>query len=354
MTEVSWSYRVIQQGDRPVDIYPSTTGTVSYDSGREVSKAISGLVFLPEDVRKFRPAVDEVELTMHIDGVAHKMGFYVAAEHSRQKNVLIDPDQGVVSDLNILSFGSRESKLIRSNGASQVIQAGFDPSIEAQDLLFSVGLPYGWEGSASPGGDTIVWDGATSLLSKVRQLSELAGHRSPWMNNEGVIRSVMARTPIATDPTIIEWDTLDVEGQSIVVTETYLTAPNVVLVAGNSGGLMEAISGRWDAPSVQPHSYANLDYYRTLMVERQGIKDPEHAARVAKSIGESMSARILNFRCVPTYVFDGPVFLRYDDTIWVISSWTVSTEPGARMQVQAEEITDDYVDATLIEDGSSL
>ena len=349
--EISWTYEVIQIGERPVEIFPSTTGTLNYDNGRDISKTLTGLIFLPTELSKFRPAADELKITMWVDDVPTVMGYFVASEHSRQKDVIVDPDQGVVADLNQLSFGDRMSKLMRSDGKSQTIQGGFDPSVEAQDLLFSVGLPFGWEGAASPAGDTIVWDGATLLLSKITQLSELAGHLPPWMNNDGVIRSVLARTPVATDTSIIEWDTLDVEAQSVVVTEAYLTAPNAVVVAANSGGLIQGVAGRWDAPSVAPNSFANLLYLRTQMVSMQGIRDPEHAAQVAKAIGEKASARILNFNCVPTPVFDGPVVVRYQDILWRVSSWSVSTSPNSKMSVQAEEITAEYEDLSLIDDG---
>lgn len=342
MTSIGWEYSAVDRASgRETPLYPSLDGSLSYDGGRDVSKTLTGLVLLPSESAKIDLGSDELRVWLVLDGVRHSMGFYTATESSIQKDVIVDPDTvSTPADVRTAGFGDRMARLIRSEGIPQYIQGGFDPVIEAEDLLLTEGIPFSFDGSASSAGETIVWDGGTTLLQKVVQLSELAGHRNPWMNNDGVVTSVLATVPNALDPSIVDvTEDLVVEADTLVVTENFLTAPNAVIVSGNSGGLLSPSVGRWDAPSIAPHSFSSRGYRYTLMVERQGVKDAAHAKRIATAIGERNSARTLDFQCVPTPILDGPVVLRYDDTLWVVQRWSVSTSPGGLMGVTAEELT---------------
>jgi hypothetical protein len=337
-----WSFFAVNAEGAERQVFPAAQGSLAYDGTRDVSKTLSGMIFLPGELSKFDLAADQVRVVFSLDGVDYPMGFYSAIESTRQKDVLLDPETNLVSDISTIGFGDRLSRLIRSDGKPQTIQGGFDPSQEAIDLLLDTEIPFGWEGSVSPAGDTIVWDGATTLLSKVVQLSELGGHRNPWMDNDGVVRSVVAQTPVPTDPRIIDlMKTLFVEANSLAITETFLSAPNVVVVTGNAGNSDAPATGRWDAPSIAPHSFANRGYFYTQMVSRQGLRDSAHATRVAEAIGEMNAARMLSFRCRPTSILDGPVTLRYDDTLWVVNSWSIDLGPNGTMDVQAQELTAD-------------
>lgn len=346
MGTIGWKFYAVDPTGAERPIYPAASGSLSYDGNRDVSKTISSIVLLPNELSKFDLVSDQIRAVFEFDGVEHSMGYYSAVESTRQKAVLLDPDTNLVADLSTIGFGDRLARLIRSDGKPQTIQGGFDPAQEAISLLAFSDIPFGWEGSVSPAGDTIVWNGDVTLLSKVVQLSELAGHRHPWMDNDGVVKSVVARTPLDTDPDIIDVDRdLLVEAASLAVTETFLSAPNVVIVTGNSPTNVP-VTGRWDAPGIAPHSYANRGYFYTEMVSRQGLRDNEHATKVAEAIGEMNAARMLNFTCEPTWLLDGPVTLRYDNTLWVVNSWSIDLAATGTMSVQAQELTADPIDNT--------
>lgn len=339
MSEYGWKYTAVNPQGITVDVYPSASGSLEYDGNREISKTLGSLVFLPNEMEKFSDVSDEIHLTLLFDGVEYPMGFYVVSEAPEQRDVLLSPETNLVSSLYNVSLTDRMGKLIRSDGSGVTLPAGFDPSQEAIQILAFLGIPYAWEGSASVAGEPITWDGATTVLSKVVQLSQLAGHRNPWMDNEGVIRSVLATTPNQLDPGIIDVASLNVEVGSLVITPLYLTAPNVVIVTGNSASLNYPVTGRWDAPSSAPHSFANRGYFLAQVEERQGLLDASHAEQVAQAIGEKNSARILNFRCEPRAdLLDGPVILNYDGTLWVVTSSRTDLGPAGLTDVQAEEL----------------
>lgn len=339
--KVGWRFTAVKRDSgQETDIHPAIGASLSYDGGRDVSKTLGNIVLLPEEYAKLNPGADEIRVWLILDNQEFSMGFYRATESSVQRGVILDPETRATADIRVLGFGDRLASLIRSEGLPQNIQAGFDPIVELQDILDDAGLPFSLEGSTSPAGETIVWDGGTTLLQKLVQLSQLAGHRQPWMNNDGVLRSVVATVPDPLDPDIIDIeDVLEIEDGSVVITENYLTAPNAVVVAGNGGALLSPAVGRWDAPAASPHSFNNRGYRYTQMVERQGVRDLDHARQIARAIGEQNAARTLDFQCVPTPILDGPVTLSYDDSLWFVTGWSVGTGPGDLMAVTAEELT---------------
>lgn len=347
-----WSFEAVSRASgvaRP--IYPAAGGSLDYSYDRDVSKTLRGLVFLPEDAREIDPVRDEIRVTF-IDGDARKqMGYYVATESVRQRDVLLDPDTNEVADLLTLGFGDRMALLIRSDGTSQTVRGGFDPSQVAIDLLRFVDVPYSIEGSASMAGDTVVWEGDKTILDKFAELAVLAGHRPPWMNHDGVIRSVVSRTPQELDDQVVPVEELAVEASSIIVTDTYLGAPNVVIVVANSGGLIGPIAGRWDAPSIAPNSFARRGYQYTHIETRQGVLDAAHAEAVARSIGERAVARSLDFRCRPTARIDGPTILKYDGALWVTKGYSIDLGPNGMMSVTAEELTEPPGAAPIVQGG---
>lgn len=347
VAEYGWRFEAVTPIGEVTAVYPAAAGNLSYDASRDVSKTLGGMVFLPNEMRKFSPVADEIKVYLILNGVEYPMGYFTASEAPEQRDVLLDPETNLVSNLYNVGFGDRMARLIRSNGSPQTLPAGFDPAQEAIQLLAFLGIPYAWDGSASVAGNSISWNGDVTVLSKIVQLSELAGHRNPWMNNEGIIRSELATTPFVLDPDILSVYDLNVEANSLVVTPLYLTAPNVVIVSGNTSSGNAPVTGRWDAPSAAPHSFANRGYFYTQMEERQGLLDSAHAEQVAKAIGEKNSARILNFRCEPNpKLLDGPTILSYDGTLWVVTSSSTDLSANGLSDIQAEELPA-YADDTV-------
>lgn len=340
MTAIGWQLRLrnfVDSTGGETTFYPfAESGTLSYDATRDVSKTLSGLTLPPsESVKLTDPARMELELTLVRDDVEYLMGYYSFLEDTLQKSVVVDAD-GNTADLRTVSLGDRQARLLRNDGTAQTLLGGFDPSLEMQILLSDSSLPASVSGSVNIAASPVTWDGTATVLSKVKELAELAGHRPPWMDNQGVIRSVQSNLRYGF-PTVLE-DLEPVSG-SIGVSSTYLSAPNRVVVSDNSFPGY-TLMGTWEAPASAPHSFFRLGYYRTEVVEIQGLGSSSHAQVVAQTIGERRMARQLDFQCLPTHLLDGPVVISYDGVEWLLQNWSVDMSPGSFMQVTCEEMTD--------------
>lgn len=316
-------------------IYPTAeSGSLSFDIGRDVCKTLGSVTLIPDEAAKVtNPADQELALYMSIDGVEYPMGIYSFTEETVQKEVALDED-GVTADIHIVSLGDRLARLIRNDGRPEYLNPGFDPSQEMVRLLNDTGLPNSISGSANTSLSPITWDGSTVVLSKIKELADLAGHRPPWMDNDGVIRSVQA---LIVDSDVIPLMDLQPEAGSIAITSTYLAAPNRIIVSDNSFAEYQLV-GQWDAPSIAPHSYANRNYYRTLVTQQQGLGSGAHAQTVARTLGERATARQLDAQIIPTNLLDGPSFISYDDSRWLVESWSVNLAPGSLMRISAVEL----------------
>lgn len=339
VNEVGFYFEVLHANGSREQIGPALSGELSFDTNREVCKALGGFVLIPEEARKVDFSTDQIIAWLDYDGVRYPLGIFCFTEVSEQKDVVLyvdDDDNEVISDIFNISLGDRTVLLMRNDGAARSLLTGFDPAQEMKRIMDVARIPNSVPGSNGASATSITWDGSVTDLSKVRGLATLAGFRFPWMTNAGVVQAISAGL------TLINFDILDVEKLfptqgSIVITPKYLGAPNRVIVSDNSFPEF-ALRGQWDAPSAAPHSYANLGYYRTEVVEEQGLGSGENANSVAKRIGENFTARTLDFQCMPTYLLDGPIVLSYKEAFWIVQSWSLSTDPGATMSVNAIEL----------------
>lgn len=332
MSIVSWAFYALRGGAK-VQIYFTTSGSYSFDLSRDVPRQIAGLVLLPSERNKLNLSSDEIQVYYTVDGVTDQFGVFRFTEASHQKYVMLQPD-GTAGDLTPVTLNDRMVELKRNTGAAHGLAAGADPSQAMQQILDNAGIPGGISGSTSPLANPVSWDGSVEDLTRFNNLATLAGHRPPWSNNAGVIRSIRARV-IQTD-VIDLMDLLPTAG-SIVVTDNYLTAPNRIIVSDNSSAA-GPIVGQWDAPGSAPNSASMRGYVQTTVVEQQGLFGNAHADEVAATIGEDLIARQLDAEIIQTTILDGPQILSYDGSLWLLQSWSTSTAPGSPMKLTAKEL----------------
>lgn len=312
---------------------PEVAGSYSFDLGRDVPKAISGVVVPPDQWAAVDVRLDQIRVILSIDGVDYPMGMFAFSELARQKNVVTD-EAGNLADLITTSLADRCLLLVRNTGRAETLNPGFDPSDELQRILNDSGIPYSVAASANLAVNGITWDGNTTDLAKVRELGTLAGHRPLWADNKGVVRSVASQV---VDTEVISLADLQPTEGSIAIVEKFLTAPNRVIISDN-GSAAYAVRGQWDAPASAPHSEANRGYVLARVEELQGLGSAAHAQNVAATIGEAYTARSLSARIIPTPVLDGPQVISYDGANWLVSGWSVDLTPGSTMSIQAEEL----------------
>lgn len=329
-----WVFFVRDSSGALQQISPTITGEMSFDISRDVRRTISGQVLLPAELRKFNINSDEIYAFLIKSNDAYQMGVFRASEIVIQPDVILDPDTRETADLIHVSWADRMIRLRANDGTSQTIFAGADPAQEMGALLTQAGVPHALANSVSITSADLTWDGSASLYDKITSLANLAGHRPPWPDNRGVLRSDLG----SLDPTQITQleHLLPVVG-SISITENYLTAPNRVIVTDNAGSPVP-IRGEWNAPSSAPHSALNRGWVQTEIQQIQGVSTSGHADDIARQIGENYTGRSLSCDLAkPTSVLDGPVFLRFADALWMVISWSVSLAPNSVMRLQAVE-----------------
>lgn len=368
MPEIGWAFMVEKPSGVMKDLHFSTTGSYSFDLTRPITRAISGFVLVPEEFDKVDLVPDRVLCFMLLDGVRYPMGVFRFTEDSRQvdalkvfsttgggagsgltysnalnystnypysDNALVLGEGFSARDLYNVSLADTMTTLVRNDGTAETLRQGFDPAQEMQRILLNDGLQFAVGGSAAASRNDVTWDGSATDLDKVTQLAALAGHRSPWSDNNGVVRSVQA-VVVQTD--VIPLDALKPTSQTIAITDSFLTAPNRVIVNDNSS-IDRSVMGQWDAPATAPHSFANLGYYRTSIQSVQGLGSEEHAQLVAQATGEAYSARKLDCQIQPTPALDGPQVIEFEGSEWLVTSWSISTAPNSTMSLTAQELT---------------
>lgn len=367
MPEIGWEFEVEKPSGHTRDLHFSATGSYSFDLSRPVTRSISGFILVPEEFDKVDLVADRVNAFLLIDGVRNAMGVFRFSDDSRQidalkifsktgggagsgltysnalnystnypysDNALVLGEGFISRDLYNVSLADTMTTLIRNDGAGLTLRMGFDPSQEMQNILANDGLAFSIAGSAGSSRNDVTWDGSATDLDRITQLATLAGHRPPWSDNNGVVRSVQA-VVVQTD--VIDLLDLKPTGQTVVITDSFLSAPNRVIVNDNSS-IDRAIMGQWDAPAGAPHSFSNLGYYRTNIQSIQGLGSAEHAQMVAQSIGEGYTARKLDCQIQPTAILDGPQVVEFEGSEWLVTSWSVSTSPNSTMTISATEL----------------
>lgn len=368
MPEIGWAFMVEKPSGVTKDLHFSTTGSYSFDLTRPVTRSISGFILVPEEFDKVDLVADRVLCFMLIDDVRYPMGVFRFTEDSRQVDALKVfsntgggagsgltysnalnystnypySDQALVlgegflaRDLYNVSLADTMTTLVRNDGSAETLRLGFDPSQEMQRILLNAGLEFAVTGSAAPSRNDVTWDGSATDLDKIVQLAALAGHRNPWSDNNGVVRSVQA-VVVQTD--VIALETLKPTAQTVAVTDSFLSAPNRVIVNDNSS-IDRQVMGMWNAPATAPHSFANLGYYRTEIQSVQGLGSAEHAQLVAEAMGEAFTARKLDCQIQPTPILDGPQVIEFEGTEWLVISWSVDTGPNSTMSLTCQELT---------------
>lgn len=327
-----WTLLSVSPANVATEIKFTNTGQFTHDQSRPVRRAITGFTLLPSEAAKVDLARDSVHAYLRVDDQTYPMGIFYFTESSRAKDAIKD-DDGNPADLIHVSLSDQFIKLQRSDEIPRFALSGADPSQEMIRYLSETGIPHSITGAASPISEDVVWQPFTVYEQIVSQLAELAGHRRPWADNYGIIRSVASRV---VDSEVIPIEDLEPIDGTIVITDNYLSAPNRVVVYDDQGPY--PIVGVWDAPSTAPNSAATRGWVQTAGVQAQGLSGTVHAQQMAQTIGEQMAARRLAGDIIPTNRLDGPVVLSYDGALWLVNGWSVSTAVGSTMSFDASEL----------------
>lgn len=327
-----WAFAAQSPAGVLTAFHPSLTGTLTNDLTREIRRTADGIVLLPEEAARLDPVADLVWIYLRVDGTSHPMGLFHVTEESLGEDTVTDA-AGAPADLTYLTLGDRFARLRAADEVARVALAGADPTAVMIDVLAAAGIPASIAGSAAPISTDVVWPAGTAEEAIVSQCADLAGHRRPWMDNTGVIRSVAANV---VDTEVIPLADLTPLAGTVVVTNARLFAANRVVVVDDTA--IVPTSGTWDAPASAPNSAVRRGWVQTSIVTQQGLSGAGHAAAVAAAIGEQLGARGLAFTIPATWRLDGPVVLAHRDALWMVTGWSIGFAANATMTVTATEI----------------
>lgn len=330
--EIGWTFSAIKPNGKATEVHPIVGGSLSYDDSSDVRCTLTGLAWTPDEAEKFDPVRDFLIVYLSLDGVTYTMGHFYATSSSRQKDVFLTEEE-TVEDILHIDFGDAFVKLQQSDERARAALTGADPAVIIRELAEDAGFDTSIANTIALLGNDVVWAPFTSFIEIINALYPVAGFRAPWSDHDGLFRAVSAQV-IETE--IIPLDDLTPVANSVVVSETYLSAPNRVVVWDDSA--LYPLVGRWEAPASAPHSFANRGYWVTESSQQQGLQDIEAADQAAAAIGERLTARTLNVQIFPTHRIDGPTVISYDDALWLIRRWDLSTTPGAVMSIEASEL----------------
>lgn len=333
-----WRFYAVRPSGTQVEIHPTTTGEFSYNDASDIRTSLTGFVFLPDQMRIFDVTRDVLKAQILIDGIAYDFGLYYASNLSRQKDVMVEDldaqsDEATTQDLIHLDFADGFIKFAASDENPITVGKGGDPSQVMIDLAKRLGFYTAVANAQAVFGEAVTWDSFTPYISIINELYAVAGHRPPWIDQAGIFRSVSSGV---VESEVIPLLTLRPLMHTIVISESYLSAPNRVVVYDDQSGY--PLKGVWNAPASAPHSYANRGYYVTQASPQQGLLSVDAAERAAKAIGETLTARKLDATIMPTQLLDGPTVISYDDALWIVRSWSIGTAPGSTMRITATEL----------------
>lgn len=331
MTSYGWRFTALKASGARVPVPFTATGTLGQDLSGKSRKTLNGLALLPADAALLDLSADTVLAELVIDGTAYEMGKYRAAVDTVAVDVILL--DGAPADVVHVDFADLFLQLERSDEVPRTAPAGTDPTWLMRELIAECALPASIAGPVAAIADDVTWAPFTTHEAVVSQLAEIAGHRRPWMDRHGIIRSVAALT---VDAVPIALEDLGPEAGTVSVENAYLTAPNRVVVYDDQAAV--PLVGVWNAPASAPNSVARRGFVLTQGVQQQGLAGVAHATAIAEAIGEQASARRLNATIEPTWRLDGPTVLSFRDALWLCQSWSVGTGKGSKMTMSATEL----------------
>lgn len=297
------------------------SATLSHNTGQTVKRSLN-LQLGIEDASVIDPIRDRIWVYMTINNVDWPLGKYMFTSDLQQVTSvgnlasvqLVDEmfriDQPISSPFtsNDESIPNAVLRLIDELD----VQVEIDPAVDASTQV------------SSPIGST-----RGSILTT---LSTQGGYFTPWMDNTGKFRMILAIDPETVVPDL----DLDTEQRvfrdSITRDTDVLTAPNRFIVIGNGNTVNTAeVVGIYDVPSNAPHSIQNRGFVIPSVTDMQVSSVPAaNAAARAIGVRSNITERI-NFSTPPDPRHDSYNVLIFEDEHWLELGWSMPLVEGGRM-----------------------
>lgn len=322
-------------GQRLGEVHPlrDTVPQLDHDTTRTIKRTLT-MDFGKEDTAAINVITDRILPSMVFsDGTEYPLGRYMFSDITRQKFTSGKlSSTSLVDESFIIDQPIEESFTAGITSTSEFLNSEIDIGRPVNqvlaELLVGINIPMNFEDNNM----NVIgsWALGTSRLKIVEDLAVQAGYFSPWVDNNGVFRIILAFDPIDHVPDF-DFDAGNaVKYSSIAESDDLLIAPNRVIVINNKANT-SVLVGTYDIPSSAPHSIVNRGFVipdiRNMQVTSQNGADT-----VATNIGlrETVFERV-TLTTAPDPRFDSYNVIKWDDKKWLELGWGMQLIEGGDM-----------------------
>jgi hypothetical protein len=300
--------------------------TLAHDTTSTISRRVTGLTLDPADAALFRPLIDRVDVAMVIPGAGtYPLGRYMAAD-----------------DIQIVTSGGNQRPLTLYD-EMLIVDQDMETSFDAGGIIVSeairkliAGLPIN-----TPLIETTTeisinsWAVGSARGTALKDLASVGGYFKPWFDHHNIMQFTRIFDP-AQAIVDFDWDKNPrVIADSITRTNEIPTAPNRFIIVSNTTGVdtsTQPMVGVYDVPATAPHSIINRGFVLPQVQEAQ-VGSAGQAATYARAVGVQRTvAEIIECSTPPDPRHDSYQVIRFDDTQWLETAWTLTLTAGGEMR----------------------
>lgn len=322
-------------GVRLGTIHPlrDTVPTLDHDTSRTIKRTLS-LELGKDDTAFINTITDRVLPYMVFDdGTEYPLGRYMFSDVTRQRFTSGKLSSTSLTDESfIIDQPIEQSFKAGLSGSSSFLDSEIDigqPINQVlEELLKPISIPRNFEDN----NNNVIgsWALGTSRMRILEDLAVQAGFFSPWIDNFGVLRMIIAFDPAdrAVDFDLDESNT--VKYSTVAETDDLLIAPNRIIITNNQSN-NAVIVGTYDIPSSAPHSIINRGFVIPDIRNVQ-VSSGSAASLVAENIGlrETVFERV-TLTTVPDPRFDSYNVIKWDNEKWLELAWSMQLIEGGDM-----------------------
>lgn len=311
-----------------------TVPSLSHDTTRTIKRTLT-MAFGKDDTASLDTINNRIlPYMVFSDTEEYPLGRYMFSDITRQKFT-----SGKLSDVSLVdeSFiidqpierSFTVGDVTEGEDSGSILQYGLSVNVAMNKLLRDINIPKQFEETnVSVTGD---WSFGTSRMKILEDLATQGGFFSPWMDNTGTLRLIVAFEPADRDPEF-DFDTSNtVKYESIAESDDLLSAPNRIIVVNNQASTLPVV-GTYDIPNSAPHSIFNRGFVIADIRDMQVLSSVS-ANIIARNIGirETVFERV-TLNTAPDPRFDSYNVIQWDRSKWLELAWSMQLIEGGDMQ----------------------
>lgn len=311
-----------------------TIPALAHDTTRTIKRTLT-LALGKDDTAAINVITDRILPVMVFDdGEEYPLGKYMFSDVTRQRFTSGKlSDTSLVDESFIIDQPMEKSFSVGSVSASDdtgsELRFGISVNVAMNRLLRDIDIPKEFEETnVAVIGD---WAFGTSRMKVLEDLATQGGFFSPWIDNNGVLRLIVAFEPNDQEAQFDFDSSNTVKSESIAESDDLLTAPNRIIVVNNQASALP-VYGTYDIPSVAPHSIDNRGFV-IADVRNMPVLSSVSANIVARNIGirETVFERV-TLSTAPDPRFDSYNVIKWDNEKWLELAWSMELIEGGNMQ----------------------